>query len=86
MYKVVRQGQSLFDFAMEHCGTFEAAFEIAQLNGDISVTDYPVPGTLLKLLENITKKDISDYIATNNIRIATSGFNTEDIEIPIMIF
>lgn len=40
----VKRGQSLIDIAIQECGSAEAAYNLATLNG-LSVSDSPVPGS-----------------------------------------
>ncbi len=65
----VHDGQSLFDVAIQTCGSIEAAFDIATLNGR-SLTDILPPGLELAVPEAVNK-DIANYYANRNITPAT---------------
>lgn len=67
---IANADQSIVDIAIQHCGSAEAAVEIATLNG-ISVTDNIVPGTILKL-PAVANKPIVEYYAAGNIIPATA--------------
>lgn len=41
---VIKKHQTTLDFAAQHAGAAEAAFDIALING-IGITDEPTPGT-----------------------------------------
>lgn len=61
--------QSLFDIAVQECGSVTAVIFLAQAN-NISITDVLSPGTELKIPEAINK-DIVSYFSGKNKRIAT---------------
>jgi len=62
-------GQSLLDAAVQHCGTAEAAFDLAFEN-DKSITDERFVGE--ELLETgIINRDNFDYYARRNLQPAT---------------
>jgi hypothetical protein len=42
----VLPGQNLYDLAIQHCGSTEAAFEISKLN-HIAITDTPAAGSII---------------------------------------
>ena len=69
---VVKDSQSLFDIAIQECGTAEATIDIAQLN-DFSITDDIPPGYEL-LLPEITPVDtnVIKYYSDNEIIPATA--------------
>lgn len=74
----VQNRQSLFDIALQECGTVEAVFDIALDNG-LSVTDY-VPGTSLNVSPDIVTNDrVLKLYKERFIRPATS----EDYDIVI---
>lgn len=52
--------QNLIDVALEHCGTFEAAMQIALLNG-ISLTDDLEPGVSLQTPEVEKKRVVTNF-------------------------
>jgi hypothetical protein len=66
----VKQGQSLLDIAIQHCGTAESVYDLAIANG-LSITDELVPGQLLNLPAVTDKKTVS-YFDTNEIKPATA--------------
>lgn len=66
-------GQSLWDMALQHCGSADAAFAIARMN-NVNLTDSPTPGTVLAL-PAVTNKKVVKYYADNGIMPA-SGAST----------
>lgn len=56
--------------AVQHCGSVEAAFDIALLNG-ISITDSIAPGTDL-ILPPVVDKDVVSYYANRGLVPATA--------------
>ena len=63
--------QSLFDIAIQQCGSVEAVFAIAELNG-LSITDALEPGVLLEIPEwVVVEKPITDYYKAKGLRPAT---------------
>ena len=52
--------QNLIDVALEHCGTFEAAMQMALLNG-ISLTDDLEPGVSLLTSEVEKKRVVTNF-------------------------
>lgn len=71
METLVLDGQSLFDIAVQECGSVEAAFALAVAN-DIGITDEITPGTYLKKTSIVNKK-IVDYYTLKNLKPATSS-------------
>lgn len=71
------QGQSLFDIALQHCGSMEAAFDIAALN-DIAVTDNPA-GMALQLPAPIDTMVVT-YYKNNDIKPATAQIQENSIK------
>lgn len=69
-YITVLDGQTLFDIAMQQCGSAEAAFDLAIAN-DISITDILTAGTKLIPVAAISNKIVS-YYEQKGIRPATS--------------
>ncbi|MCC8154677.1 MAG: hypothetical protein LIP01_11005 [Tannerellaceae bacterium] len=47
MQNIIKNRQTLPDFAVQECGSLDKILELAELNG-LSVTDDPEPGTLLE--------------------------------------
>ena len=71
--------QTVFDIAIQCCGSVEAAFDIAALN-DIGVTSCPAAGSVVTVPDMINKK-VADYFGRNGIRPAT-GFR-QDMTVPV---
>jgi len=65
----VLAGQSLFDAAIQHCGTAEAAFDLAFAKG-ISLTDELFVGEELPEI-GIINRDNFDYYSRRNLKPAT---------------
>lgn len=68
-YGEVLNGQTLFDLALQYCGSVEAAFEIAAIN-DIAVTSYVRAGAYVELPE-IKDKRVVAYYTSHGIKPAT---------------
>lgn len=62
--------QSIFDIAIQECGSTEAAFDIAELN-NISMSDDLNPLVDL-IMPAVVNTKIEAYFATNTIRPATA--------------
>ncbi len=84
--------QSIFDIAVQECGSNETAFEIALLNNK-SVVDDLVTGEELTLPEQ-TQKRIAEHFAYNHLTPATAlgmedigydGINYMGIEFDFMV-
>jgi hypothetical protein len=56
----IKTGQSLFDIAIQHCGSAEAAFDLAVLNG-VSLTDDISAGIELELPPVVNKNTVNYY-------------------------
>lgn len=69
MKTTVMMGQTLWDIAIQHCGSADAAFAVARLN-NISITDMPGPGTELTM-PDVMNKQLVNYYMNNNISPAT---------------
>ena len=68
--------QNLIDVALEHCGTFEAAMQIALLNG-ISLTDDLEPSVSLQTPEVEKKRVVTNF---QSLRHApATGITTAEI-------
>ena len=71
MMKVtVQSGQSLWDIAVQHCGTADAALEIAALNV-LPPTSQPKTGEQL-IIPNVENKKVVRYYAEHGIVPATA--------------
>lgn len=66
----VLNGQTVFDVAIQNCGSVDAAYDIAILN-NIEVTSYPESGTVLYVPAAIDKK-VVQYYQQNEIKPATA--------------
>lgn len=71
METIVLDGQSLFDIAIQQCGTVEAAFSFAILN-DIAVTDELKVGTVLATAP-VQNRRIAEYYAMKSLAPATAS-------------
>ena len=72
--------QSLLDLALQHTGTMESIFELAEANA-LNITDDVVAGKTLALPdEAFTNKDIFAYYTANNLQPATA-FSKEDDQV-----
>lgn len=62
--------QSLFDISIEQCGSIDAVFDLAELNG-LAITDFIAPGTVLIMPEPIDKA-VADYYRIKGLKPATN--------------
>lgn len=69
MDHITQQGQTLWDIAIQRCGSSDAAFDIARLN-NLNVTDEPQPGEVI-LLPHVRNSRITAYYCDNQIKPAT---------------
>jgi len=69
-YGEVLNGQTLFDIALQYCGSIEAAFDIASLN-DMPVTSSLRPGETIRL-PDVANKRVVNYFKANGIKPATA--------------
>lgn len=61
------------DIAIQECGSFEAAYELAERNG-LAVTDDLVLGTQLEYIpEDVMKKQVVAHLAARRIKPATDA-------------
>jgi hypothetical protein len=65
----VLEGQSLFDIAVQACGSVEAVLDVASLNG-MAITDILTPGSALSAPDSLNLS-ISEYYRLNKLRPAT---------------
>ena len=77
---VITSGQSLIDVAIQHSGSFEAAFEIAMQNG-ISLTDDTTPGQTVQLADEPDNADVAGYYAVNGLHPATGITQDQILEV-----
>ena len=76
----VLHNQSLLDLALQHTGTIESIFEMAEANA-LNITDDVVVGkTLVLPAEMFTNKDILSYYKAKNLQPATA-FTKADEEV-----
>lgn len=71
---IVLEGQSLFDLAVQECGSIEAAFAIAELNG-LAITDELEVGSTL-IVPGPVARQISDYYQAHGLKPATDATST----------
>ena len=80
MQITVLHNQSLLDLALQHTGTIESIFELAEANA-LNITDDVVAGKTLALPdEAFTNKDILAYYIAKNLQPATA-FSKEDEQV-----
>lgn len=75
----ITERQSLLDVAVQHCGSFEAAFDIAMGNG-LSVTDDLNAGDRLEMPKQ-DNKEVADYYAVNDLHPASAVTQDEILEV-----
>jgi hypothetical protein len=66
----VKEHQSLFDIAIQECGSVEAAYELAVMNG-LSVTDDLVTGETLNQA-SVLNADVAAYYKNKGLQPATA--------------
>lgn len=80
MIVTVLHNQSLLDLALQHTGTIESIFELAEAN-TLNISDDVVAGkTLVLPTEAFTNKDILAYYTAKNLQPATA-FTKEDEQV-----
>ena len=80
MIVTVLHNQSLLDLALQHSGTIESIFELAEAN-TLNISDDVVAGkTLVLPAEAFTNKDILGYYTAKNLQPATA-FSKEDEQV-----
>ena len=76
----VLHNQSLLDLALQHTGTIESVFELAEANA-LNITDDVVAGNTLVLpAEALINKDILAYYTAKHLQPATA-FTKEDEQV-----
>lgn len=75
MEAIVLEGQSLFDIAIQECGSVEAAFDLAVANNISMSNELPSSQSLIKT--NVQQKRIVDYFDNKKIKPATWSRPTE---------
>ena len=74
MIVTVRHRQSVFDLALQHFGSVEACFKVADRLG-IEITDETTAGATFQMEENeIIDKTVVDYYEQNNIIPTTEEY------------
>jgi nucleoid-associated protein YgaU len=68
---IVQHRQTLWDLALQHCGSANSAFSISRLN-NIALTDMPASGTEL-IVPGVENKTVVNYYADNGIVPATDN-------------
>lgn len=68
---IAQRRQTLWDIAVQHCGTADAAFVIAAAEGCIP-SSTPIAGTEVEVPEPLNKRTVAHY-ASNAIVPATSS-------------
>jgi len=77
MQVTVLNNQSIFDIAVQQCGSVEAAFAIATLNGK-SITDELVVGEVLRV-PAVVNRNVAMYYVNGNLKPATALSNNDII-------
>lgn len=73
MRSTIHSRQSLLDIAIQECGSFEAAYELAERNG-LAVTDDLETGAVLEFIrEDVTKKQVVAHFAARRVKPATAA-------------
>lgn len=72
MRSIVNSRQSLLDLAVQECGTFEAAFALAERNGWCLTDDVPIGTELDFTMEQIEKRRIVVSMAAQGVKPATA--------------
>lgn len=63
--------QSLFDLSLQVCGSIEAVFELAKVNG-MSITDALAPGGVEYNADGIRDKQVVQHYANNHVIPSTA--------------
>ena len=72
MRTTIHNRQSLLDVAVQECGSFDAAFALAERNG-IALTDDLTAGRVLEVApEDVDKKRIVTALAVQDVKPATA--------------
>jgi hypothetical protein len=77
MQVTVLYQQSIFDLAVQQCGSADAALAIAQMNGK-SITDELVVGEVLRV-PAVVNRNVAMYYENGNLKPATALSNNEII-------
>lgn len=80
MIVTILHNQSLLDLALQHTGTIESVFKLAEANS-LNITDEVQAGkTLVLPAEAFSNKDILAYYTAKNLQPATA-FTKEDEQV-----
>lgn len=71
MKKMIKDGQTLADVAVQEFGSWEAMIAIAKENG-VSMTEVPAPGTELAMPDATWNKMMQNYCKDNDVSPATA--------------
>ena len=71
MKKIIKDGQTLADMAIQEFGSWEAMIAIAKENG-VSMTDVPAPGTELTMPDATWNHTMQNYCRDNDVSPATA--------------
>lgn len=75
----VKQGQSIFDIAVQYCGEAHAAFELAKIN-NITVTTSLVAGTTLLLPKSLNEGLTKYFKDGKHVPATAANLKTQVIE------
>lgn len=82
MRSIIHSRQSLLDIAIQECGSFEAAYELADRNG-LAVTDDLETGAVVEFIrEDVTKKQVVAHLAARRIKPATAASELDTSIVP----
>jgi hypothetical protein len=79
---IAKEGQTLFDIAVQGMGDAESAYEIGRLNS-ISVTTGLVSGQVLMLPDQATDADVLREFEIRKYVPATNDIGTDDVGLGI---
>ena len=69
---ITKNGQSVWDVAIQHMGNVETVFDILKLNTGIRTDETIETGTEIFLPDTADKQRVVDYYALNNLNPSTS--------------
>ena len=76
MKKVIKDGQTLLDLAIQEFGAWEAAIAIAFQN-QIGITEIPDAGTELSMPDGQWNRTLQDWCKRNDVSPATARHRTK---------
>jgi hypothetical protein len=68
MIKQIKEKQSIFDFALQHCGSVEAAFDVMAVNG---LKSFNLSVSAILKVPGIIEPKLVDYFISERAIIAT---------------